>query len=136
MHVMSGARTDLVNAVQRIGTREGLTFGVPLTKPLSVADLTVIGNSLLDPGSGARGWSDAAHCKPETAGRRDQTRVAAIIAPACGTLSSAHNCRSRSSVCAGRSCFFASERNFSSTSASVIGFFQWPRWYSTRTFLR
>ena len=60
LHFMSGARTDLVNAVQRIGTREGLTFGVPLTKPLSVADLTVIGNSLLDPGSGAHGWSDAA----------------------------------------------------------------------------
>jgi hypothetical protein len=58
---MSGAKADLVNAVQRIGAREGLTFGAPLTKPLSVADLTVIGNSLLDPGSSARGWSDAAN---------------------------------------------------------------------------
>jgi DNA-binding response OmpR family regulator len=47
VHVMSGARTDLVNAVQRIGAREGLTFGAPLAKPLSVADLTAIGNSLL-----------------------------------------------------------------------------------------
>jgi DNA-binding response OmpR family regulator len=47
VHVMSGARTDLVNAVQRIGTREGLTFGAPLYKPFRVADLTAIGNDML-----------------------------------------------------------------------------------------
>jgi DNA-binding response OmpR family regulator len=47
VHVMSGARTDLVNAVERIGKREGITFGAPLYKPFRVADLTAIGNSLL-----------------------------------------------------------------------------------------
>src|SRR5579864_8450839 len=30
VHIMSGARTDLVSAVERIGKREGLTFGAPL----------------------------------------------------------------------------------------------------------
>jgi two-component system nitrogen regulation response regulator GlnG len=47
IHVMSGARTDLVNAVERIGKREGLTFGAPLCKPFRVTDLTAIGNNLL-----------------------------------------------------------------------------------------
>jgi DNA-binding response OmpR family regulator len=47
VHVMSGARTDLVNAVERIGKREGLKFGAPLCKPFRVTDLTAIGNSLL-----------------------------------------------------------------------------------------
>lgn len=47
VHVMSGARTDLVNAVQRIGAREGLTFGAPLYKPFRVADITALGNGIL-----------------------------------------------------------------------------------------
>jgi DNA-binding response OmpR family regulator len=47
IHVMSGGRTDLVNAVERIGKREGLTFGAPLCKPFRVADLTTIGSSML-----------------------------------------------------------------------------------------
>jgi DNA-binding response OmpR family regulator len=47
IHIMGGARTDLVNAAERIGVREGLTFGAPLYKPFRVAELTAIGNSLL-----------------------------------------------------------------------------------------
>jgi DNA-binding response OmpR family regulator len=47
VHVMSGARTDLVNAVERIGVREGLRFGAPLYKPFRVADLGAIANGLL-----------------------------------------------------------------------------------------
>jgi DNA-binding response OmpR family regulator len=47
VHIMSGARTDLVNAVERIGVREGLAFGAPLYKPFRVGELTAIGNGLL-----------------------------------------------------------------------------------------
>jgi hypothetical protein len=47
VHVMSGARTDLVSAVERIGKREGLTFGAPLCKPFRAADLTPIGTGML-----------------------------------------------------------------------------------------
>jgi hypothetical protein len=46
---MSGARTDLVNAVERIGMREGLAFGAPLYKPFRVSQLTALGNSILTP---------------------------------------------------------------------------------------
>jgi DNA-binding NtrC family response regulator len=49
IHVMSGARTDLVNAVERIGMREGLAFGAPLYKPFRVSQLTALGNSILTP---------------------------------------------------------------------------------------
>src|SRR5580704_5466674 len=47
VHVMSGARSSLVDAVERIGVREGLAFGRPLYKPFRVAELIAIGNNLV-----------------------------------------------------------------------------------------
>jgi hypothetical protein len=44
---MSGARSSLVDAVERIGVREGLAFGTPLYKPFRVAELIAIGNNVL-----------------------------------------------------------------------------------------
>jgi DNA-binding NtrC family response regulator len=41
--LMSGAREQIVEAVQRIGIREGLTFGAPLHKPFTLMELAAIG---------------------------------------------------------------------------------------------
>jgi hypothetical protein len=55
------------------------------------------------------------------------TFVMLTSAPAVGMLSIAHSCSSNASMRLAARCLRASDRNFSSISASVIGFFGWPR---------
>jgi DNA-binding NtrC family response regulator len=50
VHLMSGGNPSLVKAVERIGARKGLRFGVPLSKPVRrEAIVTLIENSALAP---------------------------------------------------------------------------------------
>ena len=57
----------------------------------------------------------------------NQIRVAAMSALACGTFSSPQRRRSRASTRSAGKFFCAIRRNFSSISASVIGFLKCPR---------
>jgi DNA-binding response OmpR family regulator len=47
VRLMSGARQDLIDAVQRIGLREGVSFDTALHKPFKTADLVAVGSKLL-----------------------------------------------------------------------------------------
>jgi hypothetical protein len=46
VYLMSGARKELVEAVKRIGTREGVTFGAILYKPFKMTEIQAIGATL------------------------------------------------------------------------------------------